>query len=1104
MTREFFLGLRQLLLFGGLIRPFGWIAAVAGLLVLQGAEPRGAVQGFVSATAASAGLPNLAPQNVVLSTYGALPGDLISVSWTMTNSGDGYAFATFTEVRLGASPTVPPSSSPVDLTFATRDLQGKSAVQQTVSVTLPTGIPLGTYYLWVFADAYGGSGQVVTADDAAPSAGLAIQAVRGQPNLQPLNVALGAGIVRPGDPLAVAWTLTNSGSVTCPPSYTGLHLGAAGSTAPAGSGLVLPTPAIPARSAIRLTNVVTIPPATPYGSYVVWVVADDVADSTLNQSSRTDDAAASAPFTVAASLAQPNLVPLNVVLGSYSARPGDTLTVIWTLTNTGSGNCPASFTGLHLGDSGAVPPLSDGLDLKISTPPIPAGAAVRLTNLVTLPAGAAFGNYFIWVVADDVDNSTLNQTTRADDASRSDVLILAPVALRPNLVPQDIRLGAYSVKPGDLLQVAWTIANVGDGHCAASYTGLRLWTSASGLSGSEVLAIQLPTPGISAHSSVRQTNTVTIPADATPGNYYIWVVADDQVQSTLDQTSRDDDAAPSGLLGVSLVPGQPNLAPQNVVLDRLFVRLGDSLTVTWTLTNSGSVTCPVSLTGLRLGQSATNAPANPTLRIPIATPEIPAGASIQQTNTFVVPTNAPLGTNYLWVVADDLAASTLNQSSREDDAAGSGPVVVVTELPQPNLVPASVTLNTSVAQPGAQLLVSWIMKNAGTADCPASTTGIHLGTSATTPPSSNSLSLGIATPAIAAQSSVTQSNSFLLPADLPVGVYYLWVIADDVPNSGLNQSSTADDAAPSGGVAVIPATPRPNLVPSAITLSAGAAAPGGRLTMAWTMSNSGNGDCPASTTGLHLGTSASVPPTSDSLNLKIATPAIPAQSSLRQTNQVVIPANTPMGRYYLWVVADDAVSSSLNQTSKADDAAPSGVLVISLVILTGPAPGDTVAAPPFFGWNVPILPPTTLYLANKAAPVFGTDPVVFLDAEPASPAGTNALQLTVADWTAAVARLGVAQDYYWTIGSIDPAQRQVYAEWQPFRSRPLLTVTNIVATPGGSLRVLVVAPNQTSVVLQSSETLTNWTDRSTLQNTAGAVPFTGDSPGNGKRFYRTR
>src|SRR5262245_51232270 len=71
---------------------------------------------------ASAALPNLRPGNVRLSTYSVRPGDLVKVSWNMTNSGTAFSPASFTGLHLGTSPTTPPFGDFLSLTFSTPEI----------------------------------------------------------------------------------------------------------------------------------------------------------------------------------------------------------------------------------------------------------------------------------------------------------------------------------------------------------------------------------------------------------------------------------------------------------------------------------------------------------------------------------------------------------------------------------------------------------------------------------------------------------------------------------------------------------------------------------------------------------------------------------------------------------------------------------------------------------------------------------------------------------------------------------------------------------------------------------------------------------------------
>jgi hypothetical protein len=798
-----------------------------------------------------------------------------------------------------------------------------------------------------------------------------------------------------------------------------------------------------------------------------------------------------------AAVGRPNLVTENVALSAYSARRGDPVAVSWRIRNAGNAHCFASFTGVYITTSASLPPASNATPLwTLTTPELPAGGSVDQTATITIPFDASFGTYYIWVVADDVDNSSLNQSTRADDAARSPGLGISSAITRPNLIPQDVALGATHARPGDAVTVVYTILNAGNVRCPNSLTALRLGTSSATPTGTDILLVA--TTEIPAQSSLRLTNTVTIPVNTALGSYYVWAVVDVDPNSTVNQLSKADDAARSGVLSVVTVIPRPNLVPRDVTISASQVRPGDQLTVAWTTTNSGSATCPASITGLHLGVSATSPPSNDGLNLKVATPEIPAGSFVRQTNTVTIPANTALGTYYLWVISDDVQNSTLNQSTRDDDTARSEAFSVVNVIRRPNLVPVSIVLDPTAARPGDPVTVVWSITNKGNANCPPSVTGFHLGSSSTVRPNNAAL-IQVETPQINTNSFIRMTNLVTIPANTSVGTYYLWVVADDVVNSTLDQSSRADDALPSSALSVVSTLPRPNLVPQNITLSHTFASAGQQLSVAWTVTNTGNGNCPASTTGLHLGTSPTVPPASDPLDLAIATPAINAGGFVRQTNSITLPANTSGGTYYVWVVVDDVPESTLNQSSRADDAARSAALVVATVTLVSPAQGTVVPAPPTFEWTVSGAISPRVYLANKAAPVLGTDPVVIFNNS-----GGTTFTPTLTEWRTAINALGVASNYYWTLGHATAAAKEVYANWVPFKSQPGIMNPTLLSD-GAGFRFEIVAPQATQVTIQFSSGLSSWTDLLTLPNSSGVITYTDLTINSqGKNFFRVK
>ena len=918
-----------------------------------------------------------------------------------------------------------------------------------------------------------------------------------RPNLIPSNVGLSSYSIRPGDLLTITYTMTNAGSGHCPASFTGLHIGTSPTVRPSNDplNLTFTTPEIPPNTAIRQTNTVTVPFDLSFGTYYIWVVADDVSSSTLNQTSRADDVTRSSPLSVSSVRVQPNIVPINITLNNPNARPGDDVTVTWAITNKGNIMCPSSLTGIRLGTSATVPP---GVDAAIvPTPDIAGHGAVTQSTSITLPNDITLGTYYLWVIADNVSVSTLNQSSRADDIARSPALIVA----RPNLVPQNVTLNTYQARRNDQVTVNWTVSNTGDADCPASQTGLHIGTSATVPPTGDALNLRLATPAIPAKSSTNQTSNIIIPGGLAFGTYYIWVVADDVAVSTLKQSSKTDDAARSPALAVVAVVVRPNLIPQSVALNASQARIGDQLTIRWTMTNAGNGSCPASITGLHLGTSSNTPPTSDALNLKVNTPALAAGAVVHQTNTITIPAGTAVGRYYIWVIADDVAESTLDQSSRADDATPSPGFDVVTVLRQPNLVPLNPSLSTQLLRPGDQVTLSWTMTNSGNANCPPSSTGIRLSQSSTVKPTTDPLAIALPTPEIKTNASLAQTHTVTIPANTAPGTYYLWVIADDVTNSTLNQSSRADDAKPSPSFQVVTVLPQPNLVPHNIILSSAFVAPGGQLTVAWNIANTGNANCPASTTGVYLSQSSTTRPTTGAVKLSIPTPAINAGFFVRQTNTFTVPANTPVGTYYVWIVADDVANSTLNQSSRDDDALRSDSIVIGSVALTSPAASETVSAPPTFTWTGTTT--ARVYLATKSAPIPGVDSIFIFN----NPPGTTTFRPSGTEWAGAVADLGLAQDYYWTVGSANEAQPEIYAGWRPFRINPVaLGGTIVTAGASREFRLQVVAPHQSQVVLQATDSLGgSWTDLPTLQNSTGVVTYTDTTVDTrSARFFRVK
>src|ERR1700710_2106398 len=110
-------------------------------------------------------------------------------------------------------------------------------------------------------------------------------------------------------------------------------------------------------------------------------------------------------------------------------------------------------------------------------------------------------------------------------------------------------------------------------------------------------------PALNATSSTPQNTIITIPANTTPGTYYVWIIADNVTSGAIAQTSTSDDFQHSVSFTVTAPVQLPNLAPQSITLGASSVVAGGTLAVNWTLANTGSGSSPSTVTGVRFNQS---------------------------------------------------------------------------------------------------------------------------------------------------------------------------------------------------------------------------------------------------------------------------------------------------------------------------------------------------------------------------------------------------------------------------------------------------------------------------------------------------------------------
>lgn len=502
------------------------------------------------------GTIDVQPLNISLSATTVAPGTPFTASWTIRNNGTFAAGTSESEVRLTTSNALNGyGSSPIIIGEpGTGAIPAGGAVTQNRTITAPP--TSGTYYLWIIANYSLFISESNLTNNYAVSTSVTV-APPGTVDVQPLNISLSSTSVAPGATVTASWLVRNNANSAAQPSNSQLRIttsnAADGSgTAANNVGAALGTGSIAPGASVSQTRTFNAP-TTP-GIYYLWVVADT--GGALTQSNTANDAVASVPLVVT----PPGTVdvqPLNVALSSSNVAPGAAVMATWQIRNNGTISAPSSVSQLRLTTSStSAGSATNDVGVPQSTGAINAGGIIGQTTTVIVPP--APGTYYLWVLADS--GSAFTQSNVNNDAIVSGPLVVAAPTLLPNLAPQNIAL-LDSVPAGESVSLTWSLANVGNGNAPGTITGVTLNQSPIDPRATPSIEFaKVAASALTAGTSVAQSVAVVIPANLTPGTYYLWVKADDSADGGLMQSNPNDDYARSAPVRVTLPRSANRLA----------------------------------------------------------------------------------------------------------------------------------------------------------------------------------------------------------------------------------------------------------------------------------------------------------------------------------------------------------------------------------------------------------------------------------------------------------------------------------------------------------------------------------------------------------------
>ncbi len=715
------------------------IPATAGgqFFVIAKANADGAVaETDTSNNTASSGLVKVGADLVISigsAPATAGPGAAISVTDTTRNLGAAAAGASTTRFYLSADAVLDAS----DVALGTRAVPALAASggvsTGSTSLTIPTTIAAGNYFIIARADA---DGAVVEMDEANNTASRAI-AIGADLSVSQVSAPPHAGS---GLTIAVTDTTQNESEGAASASTTSFYLSS--DAALDASDVLLGSRAVPAlagSASSTATTTLTISAGTPPGRYHVIAQADSA--GAIAEISEGNNTRASGEIKIGPDLA------MDALTAPVSASPGGTIPVTDTVINYGGGAAGpfvvkfffSTDDVLDAGDvyvgSRAVAGVEPGPPWQTS-----AGSAD-----LALPTGLAGGTYYIIGQA-DAEGVVAEQDETNNIRARA-ILIGGDIVVWLDLPGASI-FGA----PGSPLSVTDTTRNQGGVAVGASTTAFYLSSDAT-LDASDTPLGSRAIPPLGPGESSTASNSLTIPLGVA-GDYYIIARANDD--GAIPEQSGENNVAVTNRtvrIGADLVvfldaPGAASPGEE-----------GSPLAVTDTTRNDGALASGASTTTFYLSADATIDPSDVLLGSRAA-PALAPGEASTVTTTFTVP--AWLSGIYRVIAqsdADHTVTGLVLKGSEVQVAidapvppGGSAPTVVVTDS----------------------------TKNDGASPVSASTTSVYLSLDGTL--DGGDIALGSrAVPALAPGDTSTTSTTFAIPAGI-AGTYKV-IAQSDLGNS---------------------------------------------------------------------------------------------------------------------------------------------------------------------------------------------------------------------------------------------------------------------------------------------------------------------------------
>ena len=397
------------------------------------------------------------------------------------------------------------------------------------------------------------------------------------------------------------------------------------------------------------------------GTYYIYIKVD-ADNAVLEYDGENNNVIMSKAIT----LADPDLTAEIISISEETLSTDSKVAVTWKLKNIGTADIQnATVKDGFYASSSANGGNAVNLGTATNTVSIVAGGEKTFRTNITIPKNSLLdGTRYVYVKT-NIDN-TLTESSTANNSSASVakqfVYAEDPTTVQVN--GTNLTISALSVAstttPGTSLTLSYNVKNTGS-LAIDKEVKQEIFISKSSTFGSSAKALSvagtLPTTnGLQAGASVTANVSITIPSDIQGGQYYIFVIINND--RSLAEKKYDDNQVKSP---VYVNGNLPNLAASNLIVPAT-VMTSEKTEVSWTLSNVGTWDAEDAVCAVYLSTDATLS-SNDKQLASVRSGKLAKNGSVNMKATIELADNV-VGTRYLIVKAN---ASNTEESTTDDN-----------------------------------------------------------------------------------------------------------------------------------------------------------------------------------------------------------------------------------------------------------------------------------------------------------------------------------------------------------------------------------------------------------------------------------------------------